>query len=606
MSRPPSRSPTAFSLSPLNPNAATLSERSSSDSLAIESNSAEGRRRSSILDQASFGVLSGAIGGSLGPYPRTRSSTCSTFPSSPPPRQSSLAGSDFPRPESRSRSDSQDGLLSNGSPVLSDYASFPSSLSTAGGRAYVDEDLLWDEKNAEADDYLHNPDPAVDRLLDKEWVVSFQRGADSAVLVIVVIVLIGLFAGWPIWRFAIMGGFPAPAKDLGWNVGGINGSGQQPMMPFSLIDTDTPSDVYQKIGLDGEEYSLVFSDEFNTDGRTFWPGDDPWWEALDLNYWQTKDLEWYDPDAIITRNGNLEITLTEQPINNLSFRSGMLSSWNKFCFTGGIMEVRVSLPGTSEAQGYWPGVWTLGNLGRPGYGATNQGIWPYSYGECDVGTLPNQTWPNGTDPVAAKTSGDPGYGGELSWLPGQIAADGVTGSASQSIQIAPFDAGYNYSEAGITIVDRNRSIENIWRGSVNQESLSVATLIDQTSYEGRGYTTVGVEYEPGPDGSIAWTMNSSLTWKVTADAMPPNEESQVGQRLISEEPMAMVIDYVRVWQKGEPNIGCDPASHPTADYIDRHPRAYQDSRVVLWGQGGGDSANYSIPKNSLSPGGCGA
>jgi hypothetical protein len=27
------------------------------------------------------------------------------------------------------------------------------------------------------------------------------------------------------------------------------------------------------------------------------------------------------------------------------------------------------------------------------------------YTACDVGTLPNQTWPNGTSPTAAKTSG---------------------------------------------------------------------------------------------------------------------------------------------------------------------------------------------------------
>jgi hypothetical protein len=24
-------------------------------------------------------------------------------------------------------------------------------------------------------------------------------------------------------------------------------------------------------------------------------GDDPFWEAVDLNYWATRDLEWYDP-----------------------------------------------------------------------------------------------------------------------------------------------------------------------------------------------------------------------------------------------------------------------------------------------------------------------
>lgn len=34
----------------------------------------------------------------------------------------------------------------------------------------------------------------------------------------------------------------------------------------------------------------------------------------------------------------------------------------------------------------------MGNLGRAGYGASVDGMWPYSYDTCDVGTLPNQTF----------------------------------------------------------------------------------------------------------------------------------------------------------------------------------------------------------------------
>lgn len=34
-----------------------------------------------------------------------------------------------------------------------------------------------------------------------------------------------------------------------------------------------------------------FSDEFQTDGRTFYPGDDPYWTAVDLWYGVTQDLE---------------------------------------------------------------------------------------------------------------------------------------------------------------------------------------------------------------------------------------------------------------------------------------------------------------------------
>ena len=82
------------------------------------------------------------------------------------------------------------------------------------------------------------------------------------------------------------------------------------------------------------------------------------------------------------------------------FKSGMLQSWNKFCFTGGIIEVDVQFPGTifcpcivviSKAVGYfqylhilsgrhdvgglWPAVWMLGNLGRATYEASTNLLW---------------------------------------------------------------------------------------------------------------------------------------------------------------------------------------------------------------------------------------
>jgi hypothetical protein len=54
--------------------------------------------------------------------------------------------------------------------------------------------------------------------------------------------------------------------------------------------------------------------------RTFYPGDDPYWTAVDLHYWPTADLEWYDPSAVSTRDGNLVITMTQEPINGLTFK----------------------------------------------------------------------------------------------------------------------------------------------------------------------------------------------------------------------------------------------------------------------------------------------
>jgi beta-glucan synthesis-associated protein KRE6 len=52
----------------------------------------------------------------------------------------------------------------------------------------------------------------------------------------------------------------------------------------------------------------------------------------------------------------------------------MMSTWNKFCFTGGYIEASVQLPGVSNIVGLWPAIWTMGNLGRAGYGASLEGM----------------------------------------------------------------------------------------------------------------------------------------------------------------------------------------------------------------------------------------
>jgi hypothetical protein len=67
-----------------------------------------------------------------------------------------------------------------------------------------------------------------------------------------------------------------------------------------LIDPDTPASAMTRKGTNGEDLVLVYSDEFNKPNRTFYPGDDPFWFAPDFWYGATRDLEWYDPDAVTT------------------------------------------------------------------------------------------------------------------------------------------------------------------------------------------------------------------------------------------------------------------------------------------------------------------
>jgi len=67
---------------------------------------------------------------------------------------------------------------------------------------------------------------------------------------------------------------------------------------------------------------------------------------------------------VTTKNGALEVTLTKKQTHGLNYEGGLVSTWNKFCFTGGLVETSVTLPGYNNIVGLWPAVWAMGNLGK--------------------------------------------------------------------------------------------------------------------------------------------------------------------------------------------------------------------------------------------------
>ncbi|KAF9497733.1 glycoside hydrolase family 16 protein [Pleurotus eryngii] len=514
---------------------------------------------------------------------------------------------------------------------------------------------LWD-RDPDVDDDLHNPDPVRDARENRSFTIFSGRGWLNAIAIFVLVTgLIVLFAGYPIISYVNKSTF-APG---GFNIGGINGTGQIPVLPGlpKLIDDDTPQNVRSRTGSDGKRYNLVFSDEFNTDGRTFYPGDDPFWEAVDLHYWPTGDLEWYDPSAITTEDGKLVITMSQKPSHDLNFESGMLQSWNKFCFTTGYIEVSMSMPGSPKAPGLWPAAWTLGNLGRAGYGATTEGTWPYSYAACDVGTFPNQTARDGTPEAAA--TGSQGNT-ELSFLPGQrLSACTCTGSdhpgprtdvgraapeidiietqidtnlwrgeVSQTFQVAPFNykSVFDNTEPA-SVIHGSDTHYNSYAGGEFQQAVSALTYIDDQFYNNTAYAPYAFEYWSNPnrrdEGYITWYSNGEQTWTATAAATGPDPISQVSARIIPEEPMyiilnlglapnfqkqdfknlqfpsKMYVDYVRVYQRDDVKNGvtCNPPSRPTADYIDNHINAFSNPNLTTW-----RDAGYTFPRNSLYDG----
>lgn len=173
----------------------------------------------------------------------------------------------------------------NLAPSISDKFSLSPDPASWGGNVALN--------HPEPDDYLHNPDPKRDRKNDRGGTIFTIRGLENVgCILILVLALITLFGGYPLITYFTR---DPPSNLGGYNLGGINATGQVAtrMGNFNLIDEDTPSTAYTwKSMMTGESWDLVFSDEFNTPDRTFWPGDDPFWEAEDLHYWGTNNLEW--------------------------------------------------------------------------------------------------------------------------------------------------------------------------------------------------------------------------------------------------------------------------------------------------------------------------
>ena len=148
---------------------------------------------------------------------------------------------------------------------------------------------LYDDDD---DDALHTLTAAEKRNIDATPIdiTSLRGWANALTLVVMLLALVGIFGVYPIAAFYHEVNSTHGGHTSGFNLGGINASGQYPVIPNlpQLIDSDTPDDVKTRTGFDGEQWDLVFSDEFNVEGRTFYPGDDPFWTAVDIHYWPTK------------------------------------------------------------------------------------------------------------------------------------------------------------------------------------------------------------------------------------------------------------------------------------------------------------------------------
>ena len=137
--------------------------------------------------------------------------------------------------------------------------------------------------------------------------------------------------------------------------------------------------------------------------------------------------------------------------------------------------------------------------------------------------------------------------------------------------------------------------------------MSALSTTNNQWYNGNAYQTYAFEYTPGPQGAIDWFVGPNPTWKLDARALRPN--GNVGQRIVPNEPMALVMnfgmsdtfaplnftglapllparmrfDYVRIYQ--DPNsesVSCDPPGMESTDYIATHMDSYANPNKTRW------------------------
>ena len=360
------------------------------------------------------------------------------------------------------------------------------------------------------------------------------------------------------------------------------------------VDSDTASDVQTRT-LNGETLTLVFSDEFNEEGRDLGPGKDAKWEAVDLHYSATNDDEIYKPSGVTVSGGYASIKFevnTTYDLGNTekAFKSAMLQGWNKFCFTGGYLEARMNQPGKATTSGIWSAFWTLANLGRAGYLDSTDGMWPFTYDHCDAVASEGQAaWENtnqGPQNFSACKDFNAEYGFQ-SYVGRGVAEVDVfelvvppkwynakrPAHLSTSLQLSPKIPPNTTHGGGLTGDCSNTSDTctgihfyphnghntgmNTWcmqpgypsaettdvLGNQLQDCISAESDVYDTHFEEQH--TYGMWIEPGE--WVAWYLDGVLLFNATKDALtnktnPYNSSEAVGSRQVPVEPMYIILN----------------------------------------------------------------
>ena len=266
------------------------------------------------------------------------------------------------------------------------------------------------------------------------------------------------------------------------------------------------------------------------------------------------------------------------------YTSAMVQSWNKFCFTGGVLELSVELPGPWDSAGLWPAAWLMGNLARATFEETTQHVWPWSYDRCDA-TSP--AFLEDKQGISA-CSDDPGYGLRpghgrgapeidiFEVMPGHTMPDKgfVQGFASTSLQISPGidksakkhhrpQNGYKLNATTVWYEGLREGAgdlnEGFWgqmcgpekdptreqRYKYQQDAISINTPLEETHFKQQHIYRL--EWQPGDEGYLDWYLDDDFLFGI--------DDSSLAQRTgatIPFEPMYLIINTAMSHQWGFP------------------------------------------------------
>lgn len=142
---------------------------------------------------------------------------------------------------------------------------------------------------------------------------------------------------------------------------------------FTLIKERQPTPEVLTQNMDGSEWTLVWSDEFDTDGL---PDESHWTYDIGNWGWGNNELQYYTvarPENARVEDGNLIIEARKGDMGE-KWTSARLTTREKTTFLYGKIELKAKVP---KERGNWAAGWTLGDA------YVDELSWPYC-GEIDI------------------------------------------------------------------------------------------------------------------------------------------------------------------------------------------------------------------------------